>query len=526
MEPLEIHNNSGSNGDSGNVVGEEPSTPVTISNRQQSIWKKGNRFALIIIAISGLIFCVSALLRVFFIEPRQAIGCSKIKNHGAYLTAGVMIGTPAQSFDLIVDTRSNVVVVPSCECADRGKCLSAQCFEETVSSTFSSSQSERTVNLTYIDATVAVKVSTDVITVSKLTATLQDGLLLATDMREYMREFVVSTMFGGILGLGNPTAGTTGLFTSAVHSQRFSICDTGDDKGGLMFGGPTVGKKMQCVGSRHWSLMLEGVSTGQSSSVLEGCASRTAAPQDAKNKGCQAIIDSGTTLIMGPRPQVLLLLRSLCAAWPRCRIESDRGSEPAEVFARLCLSCEDWAFRFDGSDELDRIPSIFFRFSDLAGEKDVVELSWRASIMSMPAGTEGKILESIFGTVPRSLRNVSSGRSLVCVPAFGSIDVQPEKNDRVWILGLPLFFERAVGFEVSTWQPSLSFGTPPCDSCSGFLKSVFAAGSADAVASFPDLPAPSRLRRFHGQLRIFNRPISDGSWSQHFDNTTNDAVLM
>ena len=67
--------------------------------------------------------------------------CAQLKseNNGTHYTALVKVGTPAQTFNVVADTGSNSLIIPSCYCQDVGSCSKKQgrCFRGTnKSSTF------------------------------------------------------------------------------------------------------------------------------------------------------------------------------------------------------------------------------------------------------------------------------------------------------------------------------------------------------------------------------------------------------
>eukprot|EP00927_Polykrikos_kofoidii_P038145 TRINITY_DN32429_c0_g2_i1.p1 TRINITY_DN32429_c0_g2~~TRINITY_DN32429_c0_g2_i1.p1 ORF type:complete len:502 (+),score=61.93 TRINITY_DN32429_c0_g2_i1:114-1619(+) len=446
-------------------------------------------------------FAIVTALQILVEWWRQFVsiqGCSDLTNHGSFMTVNVLIGTPAQRLNLIVDTGSNSVVVPSCECVERGHCGGVEeCFNFAQSSTFLVSEPKVRWKLTYGSGPLEALATTDIVNVDSVKAQMINGLLLVTDLQEMQ-----VSIFGGILGLGNPeNAGrqrpfwttddespSAKLFTNVAGVKRFSVCSRGQDFGALRFGIPAVGHALPSVGSLHWSLNLEGVSVGSTMSL---CA------PGQSDQPCQAIIDSGTTLIMGPRVQVLQLLGSLCVAWPRCRAASGGAEEPAEVFVRLYLSCEDW-------DTFEELPSTFFHLVGAGGEKESVELSGRALTLSMQAGKEDTVLRSIFGSIPDSLRSVTSGRQIVCVPAIGNVNFRADNGGHAWIMGLPMFFQRAVGFDTSD-PPSISFGSPPCDACHWTPSSVVGEGNTPLSQQ----PLLLQISRFDGEVRVLHVPLAD-----------------
>uniref|UniRef100_A0A7S1MJZ7 Peptidase A1 domain-containing protein n=1 Tax=Alexandrium catenella TaxID=2925 RepID=A0A7S1MJZ7_ALECA len=130
--------------------------------------------------------------------------CTPLVNHGAYFSITVAIGTPPQMFDVVADTGSNTLIVPSCICQAAGKCGKAdRCFTGTNrSSTFTvlkGPQGPRSMAITFGSGTIAGVVVKDNAQIGQLKTYMKDGLLLMTD-----RQLNIAGHFEGILGLGLP----------------------------------------------------------------------------------------------------------------------------------------------------------------------------------------------------------------------------------------------------------------------------------------------------------------------------------
>eukprot|EP00439_Symbiodinium_sp_Y106_P013672 s1638_g1.t4 len=88
---------------------------------------------------------------------------------------------------------------------------------------------------------------------------------------------------------------------------------------------------LRSLGQLHWGLELQGVSVG--SGQISFCAPKHKQP--GQRTACGMIPDSGTTLINGPREQVLQLYEEICRSWPRCMeaqvaLEQELGNLTAE----------------------------------------------------------------------------------------------------------------------------------------------------------------------------------------------------
>merc|ERR1719379_227628 len=53
----------------------------------------------------------------------------------------------------------------------------------------------------------------------------------------------------------------------------------------------------------------------------------------------------------------------------------------------------------------------------------------------------------------------------VCTPAFGPHAYDTKLNGPVWVIGLPLFYEYQVGYDLTTTPPGIGFSEEKCGSC-------------------------------------------------------------
>jgi hypothetical protein len=129
--------------------------------------------------------------------------CVSLKNEGSYFTIPLCVGTPPQCFDVVADTGSNSVIVPSCICGERaGGCKREdKCYRGTnKSSTFLMGEEMPMMAITFGSGTIQAAVVTDVVDVGGVRATMREGVLLMMD-RTQLR---ISGTFEGIFGLGVP----------------------------------------------------------------------------------------------------------------------------------------------------------------------------------------------------------------------------------------------------------------------------------------------------------------------------------
>lgn len=283
---------------------------------------------------------VSLILTAAFLSAEVALGaflrahdrsssCSPLKNHGAYSTVEVLVGTPAQKFDLVADTGSNDVIVQSCICQESGACPRqfGKCFRGTnKSSSFvmhspgrADTKEPRGMLLSFGSGQILAVPVTDKVKVGNQEATMNDSLLLM--VKQALR---LSGQFEGILGLGRPqkpgqnnSLGDVPGFLEKAGVNKFSMCFK--DKGDGVLNLNTVAPKgaMGSVGALHWGLDFQGVSVGGATQKVLFCS--PSSKKQGQETACGFIPDSGTTLMMGPEKHILSLYDELCSRWDRCK---------------------------------------------------------------------------------------------------------------------------------------------------------------------------------------------------------------
>lgn len=281
--------------------------------------------------------------------------CSPLVNHESFSSVEVRLGTPAQKLNLVADTGSNNVVVMSCACLLTKSCPESfgTCFRgENVSSTFvlrnasasvlgsaSRESSGRgsapeSLLIEFGSGRIGAFVASDVVHVGSVRTFLEDSLLLMVKQK-----LSVPGPFEGILGLGQPPQGEAAAkkqvvsgFLEQANIQRFSMCFNYEGDGVLgLHVNQSPSLWLRSLGQLHWGLELQGVSVG--SGQISFCAPKHKQP--GQRTACGMIPDSGTTLINGPREQVLQLYEEICRSWPRCMeaqvaLEQELGNLTAE----------------------------------------------------------------------------------------------------------------------------------------------------------------------------------------------------
>eukprot|EP00929_Paragymnodinium_shiwhaense_P054063 TRINITY_DN27098_c0_g1_i1.p1 TRINITY_DN27098_c0_g1~~TRINITY_DN27098_c0_g1_i1.p1 ORF type:complete len:474 (-),score=74.65 TRINITY_DN27098_c0_g1_i1:83-1504(-) len=429
-------------------------------------------------------------------QREASSSCVPLRNHGQYYTVEVGVGTPLQKFDVIADTGSNALIVPSCACRRKRNCFpDSKCFVGPgKSSSFSvdivRDHVLKTVEMHFGSGDIRAAVSTDVAQVGKISALMNHSLMLMVD-----HKLAVEGTFEGLLGLGLPQYGRhieemPPSFLEMAKVQRFSYCINGNGDGALRLGVAEASEPLRSTGQVHWGLDFYGVSVGSRSTDVKFCR-----PEDMK-KGqrspCGAVPDSGTTLLMAPREHVAALLEALCDDWKPCSQAAARSREQpkAMLVQQLLMDCASWQ---EGSSP----PSLYFHVADDEGKKAVVEVPSSAYVMTVDSSQLVEFLgnSSLAGF---SFHTQIPGGQKICVPAFGELDYQTEVNGPVWILGLPLFRQNVVTYDLNAQQqPTIAFQSAPCAGCGAHGVSFDVEQGVEAGAfRFQDLTGPPRKPAF------------------------------
>jgi len=440
------------------------------------------------------------------------------------------VGEPPHRFDLLVDTGSSWLVVEDCRCKEEGYCNNESRCLRTNHST-----PEKEVVLMFGNGNVQVTVGSDDVRLAgtPVSSYMKQGLLLMVD-----HTVINSSPFEGILGLGLPretvevSVGSQTLdevaspyfedsFLNKAGISRFSVCfsDWRVDKhnGVLRLGtDPPETKYGITHNTKHWQLALNGVTV---SNRLNLCTPTDG--MEGQDSSCAAILDTGTTYILGPEDQVLTIFEELCEEWPRCKsnytaiaklgedldakmsghdklekeiktnaIKSKVMQEKALLFQLLLHDCHDW---YDEEVGLNEIPEIKFHIASRNGKEKILHFDpW--SFIVMEKRKEIEIMyTSLMGIdeIPIGHRQTENDK-WTCVPALAAMDYSTHSNGQGWILGQPLFYSYVVIFDTATNPPSISFNSQPCVQCDE---------DANPIDRFPELHkrSPRWPRHMHGE---------------------------
>uniref|UniRef100_A0A287B618 Peptidase A1 domain-containing protein n=1 Tax=Sus scrofa TaxID=9823 RepID=A0A287B618_PIG len=218
----------------------------------------------------------------------------------------ISIGTPPQQFSVVFDTGSSDTWVPSIYCQSMA-CVTHNTFDPFQSTTFR-----------FPGFIVELQYATGAVTGFLGYDTIQVGDLIIKDQAfaiSQSEDDVVfeNAAFDGIVGLSFPSMaieGTTPIFDSLMNQSliaqtvfAFYLSSNAQEGSVVMFGG--VDKKyykgdlkwVPLSQPHYWQIPLDKITIRGSSAACKN--------------GCQGILDTGTSLLMGPKNQVYKLHKRL-----------------------------------------------------------------------------------------------------------------------------------------------------------------------------------------------------------------------
>lgn len=451
----------------------------------------------------------------------ESINCAALTNHGSHSTVQIQVGTPIegtspQKFDVVADTGSDNVIVPSCNCEMSGHCSNAEsCFKGTnhsntfVLTKFESNSSDnvgevrsapglKEVLLTFGSGQIEAVVATDVVQLGYTKALMKDSVLLMVDQK-----LRISGSFNGILGLGTPCKNATsvghadcpteGGFLESAGVQQFSLCFNQAKDGVLRLDPPpAIVNKLGSIGTFHWGLDFQGISVGNETAEVQFCD-----PSETKQPGqttsCGIIPDSGTTIMMGDEAHLLSLFTQICNGWDRCKANTTSENPPHYALRSLLADCSTWV---TANNTINELPSLFFHVAGSEGKTITVEMTPHDYIMESYEEDVHHITKYLMGIFPVEVAQPTGHQRLVCTTAFGKTDFKTKSNGPVWIWGTPLFYKFQVQYDIASQPPSIAFVNQNCGSC-GASESLIVTERQDI-----DRSNGKRLRRLSGPIRL------------------------
>jgi len=230
-------------------------------------------------------------------------GVVPIKNYqNSEYIGTVDIGTPPQTFQVVYDTGSSNLWVPGSSCRSKG-CNNKNKYSHSKSSTYQADG--RSISIAYGTGSMTGYLSKDVVSVGGISspATFAEATSLA--------DFFDGQPLDGILGLAFPKIAQDGvkpvfdvfMDNGLVDQSVFSFyldSNPGSTRSELLIGGVNqdhfTGKFVYqpLSATDYWSVNMSGVKVGSNTISCGGVFS----------KYCQAIVDSGTSFIIGSPNQI------------------------------------------------------------------------------------------------------------------------------------------------------------------------------------------------------------------------------
>ncbi|XP_042780925.1 cathepsin E isoform X1 [Panthera uncia] len=222
----------------------------------------------------------------------------------------ISIGSPPQNFTVIFDTGSSNLWVPSVYCTSPA-CKTHARFYPSQSNTYSALGNHFSIQ--YGTGSLSGIIGTDQVDVEGL---LVVGQQFGESVTEPGQTFV-NAEFDGILGLGYPSlavGGVTPVFDNMmaqnlVDMPMFSVYMSSDPESGvgseLIFGGYDHShfsgnlNWVPVTKQGYWQIALDVIQVG---GTVMFCS-----------EGCQAIVDTGTSLITGPSDKIKQLQKAIGA---------------------------------------------------------------------------------------------------------------------------------------------------------------------------------------------------------------------
>ncbi|XP_057584610.1 pregnancy-associated glycoprotein 2-like [Hippopotamus amphibius kiboko] len=218
----------------------------------------------------------------------------------------ITIGTPPQEFRVVFDTGSADLWVPSIYCYSPA-CHAHNIFDPHLSTTFR--LSAQRFYLTYASGKMVGFLGYDTVRIGKLVNVVQAFGL------SHMQIGFEHPLFDGILGLGYPSLSLEGTIPVFDNMKKqgvilkpvfaFYLSSKKENGSVVMFGGVDHSyhkgqlKWIPVSQTYYWQIAMNRITMN---GTVVGCS-----------RGCQAILDTGTTFLMGPTTLVTTIQKHITA---------------------------------------------------------------------------------------------------------------------------------------------------------------------------------------------------------------------
>ncbi|CAE7271295.1 PAG2 [Symbiodinium natans] len=379
--------------------------------------------------------------------------CLTLLNDGGWHYVRVGVGTPPQSLDLLVDTGHSGTIVKDCR-AMRGDTKKTKCFTGEKSTTYELGGHH--IKLEFGSGNIFGQLGTDVVVVGKSKALMSEGVVFWHSSKG---EAFEHAPLEGILGLGLPQGKDSALagssWLAAASIQRFSMCFSGAEEGGILRLNPPAAKmRLGNIGrpANYWALNLQGVSSGDAKAKVAPCGG-----EKSSDAACALIVDSGTQMITAPRAQLPDIYSSICDAWPRCKQlmgqrkssapESEIKMDKLKAVESLLEGCQGQEWATDAAALNKELPPLYWHVG-AGGQTETLKLAASSYVVLIDSGDKSGPL---------------------CYPGIQQMDIQLDAlTGPLIIIGTPLFNEYEVQFDLST--DTISFSPSSCGSTAQMLS--------------------------------------------------------